>query len=171
MNTTLSPAKSPIVTVSVRGGVAGVARSNIPVNLIVEDWDCDEETAPDRYALKAEALAADDEAELIRQLELAPHGNAELSECDIDNLIQQLLRRRRQVAVIFCVADVKGIRPDLSDEQCWDVLERCMDQHDCEWGFTWSFITDIAQELFGDTPETDEEIAIPVQAVTSTLEE
>jgi hypothetical protein len=156
MTTAFAQTKTPIVTVSVRGGMADDARSNIPVNLVVEDWDCQDEATPKRFVLAAGALDADDEAELIRQLDLAPHGNADLSEPDIDNLIQELLRRQRQVAIIWCIADVKGVRPDLTDEQAFDVLERCIDQHDCEWGFTWTFIKDIAEDLFGDAPETDE---------------
>jgi hypothetical protein len=156
MITAIAPAITPIVTVSVRGGMADDARSNIPVNLIVEDWDCQDEATPKRFALAAGPLDADDEAELIRQLKLAPHGNADLSELDIDNLIQELLRRQRQVAVIWSIVDVKSVRPDLSDDQAFEVLQQCMNQHDCEWGFTWTFIKDVAQELFGDAPETDQ---------------
>jgi len=156
MNTTLAPTKTPIVTVSVRGGVADDVRSNIPVNLVVEDWECEHEVTPKRFALVPGALDADDEAELIRQLDLAPHGNADLSESEIDNLIQELLQRQRQVAVIWCCEDVKHVRPDLTDDQAWEVLQQCRNQHDCEWGFTWTFIEDIAQDLFGDAPDTDD---------------
>ena len=63
--------------------------------------------------------------------------------------------RQRQVAVIWCVADVQSVRPDLTEDQCWDVLQKCLDQHDSEWGFTWTFIKDIAADLFGLAPKTD----------------
>jgi hypothetical protein len=43
---------------------------------------------------------------------------------------------------------VRHVRPDLSDDQAWEVLGRCRDQHDCEWGFTWTFLKDVADELF-----------------------
>jgi hypothetical protein len=164
MNRTLAHANTPIVTVSIRGGLADDVRSNIPVNLIVEDWDCQDEDTPKRFPLVARTLDADDEAELIRQLHLAPHGNADLSEPDIDDLIRELLQRQRQVAVIFCCDDVKHVRPDLTDDQAWEVLQQCRDQHDCEYGFTWALIEDIAQDLFGDAPDTgeaDEEQPLP----------
>ena len=81
---------------------------------------------------------------------------AEQIESNIDNLIRELLQRQRQVAVIWCCDDVKSVRPDLTDDQCFDVLKQCRDQHDCQYGFTWTFIEDVAQNLFGDAPETDE---------------
>jgi hypothetical protein len=81
---------------------------------------------------------------------------SEPPELDIDNLIRELLQRQRQVAVIWGIEDVKGVRPDLSEEKCWEVLQTCVDQHDCQYGFTWTFIEDVAQDLFGDAPETDE---------------
>jgi hypothetical protein len=62
--------------------------------------------------------------------------------------IHQLLEQHRQVAVIWSIEDVRHVRPDLSDDQAWEVLGRCRDQHDCEWGFTWTFLKDVADELF-----------------------
>ena len=81
---------------------------------------------------------------------------AERIDSATDNLIRELLQRQRQVAVTWCIADVKHVRPDLTDDQAWEVLEECRDRHDCEWGFTWTFIGDVADELFGDAPDTDE---------------
>ena len=69
--------------------------------------------------------------------------------------IPALLAKHRQVAVTWCCEDVKHVRPDLSDDQCWEVLQQGIDQHDCEWGFTWTFIKDIAEEMFGEAPETN----------------
>lgn len=70
--------------------------------------------------------------------------------------VQQLLRQRREVAVVWCVDDVKGVRPDLTDDQAWEVLERCYDKHDCEWGFTWTYIQDVAGIMFPKQPSTEE---------------
>jgi hypothetical protein len=75
---------------------------------------------------------------------------------DVDNLIREHLQRQRQVAVIWCVADVKDVRPDLTDDQAWEVLQECRDQHDCEWGITWTFIKDVAANLFGKAPKPAE---------------
>ena len=62
--------------------------------------------------------------------------------------IHAVLAERRQVAVIWSVEDVEGIRPDLSGDQAWEVLQRCRDKHDCEYGFTWDYIRDVAGDLF-----------------------
>ena len=70
--------------------------------------------------------------------------------------IKQLLHARREVAIVWCIEDVKSVRPDLTDDQAWQVLERCDDQHDCEWGFTWSYIRDIAHIMFPEQPSTKE---------------
>lgn len=70
--------------------------------------------------------------------------------------IQQLLRQRRQVAVVWSVEDVQHVRPDLTDDQAWEVLERCRHKHDCEWGFTSNYIEDVADDLFSQQPSTKE---------------
>ena len=62
--------------------------------------------------------------------------------------IHALLEERRQVAVIWCVEDVQYVRPDLGDDQAWQVLQRCKRLHDCELGFTWLLIETVADDLF-----------------------
>jgi hypothetical protein len=66
------------------------------------------------------------------------------SEIDID----AVLAERRQVAVVWSIEDVRHVRPDLNKDQAWEVLVRCRDQHDCEYGFTWTFLEDVADDLF-----------------------
>jgi hypothetical protein len=74
-----------------------------------------------------------------------------------DFRIQEALTACRLIAVTWCIDDVKAIRPDLSDDQCWEVLERAKDQHDADYGITWTFLRDIAADLFDpDASETDE---------------
>jgi hypothetical protein len=62
--------------------------------------------------------------------------------------IHELLATRRQVAVIWCIEDVQGVRPDLGDDQAWTVLQQCRKVHDCEFGFTWLLIETVADDLF-----------------------
>lgn len=62
--------------------------------------------------------------------------------------VHDLLARRRQVAVIWSIEDVQSVRDDLSDDQAWEVLQECRHRHDCEYGFTWTLIEIIADELF-----------------------
>jgi len=73
----------------------------------------------------------------------------DLSEIDV----HELLGQRRQIAAIWGVEDVQGVRADLTDDQAWEVLQRCRDLHDCEWGFNWRTIEIVADDMF---PPTDE---------------
>jgi hypothetical protein len=72
-----------------------------------------------------------------------------------DLRIQEALTACGMIAVTWCIADVKGIRPDLMDDECWDVLQEAKDKHDADWGITWSFLQDIAAELFSPDASDD----------------
>lgn len=69
--------------------------------------------------------------------------------------IDAYLAKRRQIAVIWCVADVLEIRPGLSGNQAWEVLQTAKDQHDAGIGITWDVLETVAADLFGSAPETD----------------
>ncbi len=70
--------------------------------------------------------------------------------------IHELLAQRRLIAHIWGVEDVQEVRPDLSEDQCWEVLQ-FTDQHkDAELGINWFALEFAAEELFGDAPETNE---------------
>jgi hypothetical protein len=68
----------------------------------------------------------------------------QLSEIDVD----ELLAKRHQVAIVWCVEDVQQNRPDLNADQAWEVLQECRSQHDCDIGFTWEFIDIVAEQLY-----------------------
>lgn len=70
--------------------------------------------------------------------------------------IHRLLRTRRQVAVIWCIDDVKQVRPDLTDDQAWEVLQRCYDKHACDVGLTWTTIEMAADGMFPEPSSTKE---------------
>jgi len=53
---------------------------------------------------------------------------------------------------------VKHIRPDLTDDQAWEVLEQVGDKHDAEWGITWTTLETVADDLF---PEPTNERNLP----------
>jgi hypothetical protein len=76
---------------------------------------------------------------------------------DIDSYVLQLLAKQRKIAVIWYIEDVKGIRPNLTDEQAWELLQRASDSHDAENGITWTTLEAIADDLFGPSSETDED--------------
>jgi hypothetical protein len=71
---------------------------------------------------------------------------------DID--IDALLADRKQIALIWSIEDVQKVRPDLTDKQAWEVLQQVKSQHDATLGVTWETLEWVAQDLFGDTPET-----------------
>jgi predicted P-loop ATPase len=74
-----------------------------------------------------------------------------------DNIdIDAILAERRQIAIIWSIEDVKEKRPDLDEDQCWEVLKRCEKVHNYNYGFTWHLIESVAEFLFGDAPERED---------------
>jgi hypothetical protein len=73
-------------------------------------------------------------------------------EDDFDFDLVEALEEHRQVAVIWTTDHVRGIRPDLTDDQCWEVLKLCR----ARWGscqaIDWETIEKTAGELFGPKP-------------------
>jgi hypothetical protein len=69
--------------------------------------------------------------------------------------VHALLEQRREVTVIWCTEDVQAVRPDLTDDQAWEVLQRCSRAHDCNYGFTWDLIRFVADDLFV-APDTND---------------
>jgi hypothetical protein len=65
---------------------------------------------------------------------------------DLD--IDAYLAKRRQIAVLWSIENVKGVRPHLSDEQAWDVLQQVKDIHDAEWGICRTTLETVADDLF-----------------------
>lgn len=62
-----------------------------------------------------------------------------------------------KIAHVWCIDDVKGERPDLTEEQCKQVLEQVDQDLDSTVGITWDVIQDTAYSLFGPGPDTDPE--------------
>lgn len=71
--------------------------------------------------------------------------------------IHALLTGRRQIAAIWGIEDVQGIRPDLSDEQAWSVLQAVSRHLDSETGINWDVLAGQADTLFGASPEPADE--------------
>ena len=70
--------------------------------------------------------------------------------------IPELLTARRQIADIWSVEDVQSVRPDLTEDQAWDVLQNVDHYKDAERGINWLTLEMAAEQLFGYAPETDE---------------
>jgi hypothetical protein len=88
-------------------------------------------------------------------LEAAYEAGREDAKCEsID--IYDLLATRNQIAHFWAIDDVQYVRPDLNDDQAWQVLQTIDRRLDSEHGITWETIEIVADDLFGHGPETDE---------------
>ncbi len=72
---------------------------------------------------------------------------------DIDCDVHALLAKQKKIAIIWCIEDVRTLRPDLNNEQAWVVLKQVEDIHDAEWGINWTTLEQVADDLF---PESDD---------------
>ena len=52
------------------------------------------------------------------------------------------------IAIIWCIDDVKSIRPDLSDDECMEVLRYEDSKHDASMGVSWDTLEWNADYLF-----------------------
>jgi hypothetical protein len=75
---------------------------------------------------------------------------------DVNCFVHRLLARFGKVAPIWCIDDVKGIRPDLTDEQASEVLEEVGRKHDAEFGINWTTLECMADILFPETTDKKE---------------
>jgi hypothetical protein len=78
----------------------------------------------------------------------------DLETFDFNPFVHTLLALDRQIAAIWCIDDVKGIRPHLSDDQAWEVLKAVGDRHDASWGICWTTLEIVADDLFPQDPTT-----------------
>jgi hypothetical protein len=76
---------------------------------------------------------------------------SERSGIDID----ALLAKRQQIAAIWSIEDVQQNRPDLSDDDAWEVLQAVKHDHDCNYGITWQTLDMAARHLFPEPPAAE----------------
>ena len=57
--------------------------------------------------------------------------------------------KSREIAIIWGIGDVLAVRPDLSDDQCMEVLANVHQNQDAERGVNWDVISDAAENMFG----------------------
>jgi hypothetical protein len=95
----------------------------------------------------AEALLAEKKAKmLVAALNLTGGGRVELPQP------WTILQERRQIATIWSVDDVRQVRPDLTEDQAWEVLQRVDRSHDCEYGINWHTLRMAAADMFPKNP-------------------
>ena len=54
----------------------------------------------------------------------------------------------RSIFIEWCVEDVQEVRPDLNDEQAYEVLKFVKDKHDATLGITWDTLDYAADYLY-----------------------
>lgn len=68
--------------------------------------------------------------------------------------IHERLAARHQIAHIWSIEDVQLLRPDLTDEQAWEILQAVKHQCDACVGINWDVISQIAHDLYAPSPTT-----------------
>lgn len=71
----------------------------------------------------------------------------EYKEAALD--LHNLLAEQRLIAAVWSVPDVLEVRPDLSEDQAWEVLQRCQGEHDRRIGICRQVVARTADALFG----------------------
>jgi hypothetical protein len=71
---------------------------------------------------------------------------------DVNRHVHELLAKHHSIAAIWHIDDVKGIRPHLTDDQAWEILEEVGRKHDAEYGITWLTLEIFADDLFPKCP-------------------
>ena len=61
------------------------------------------------------------------------------------------------IAIVWSISDVKEQRPDLSDDECMEVLEYQERKHDASMGVSWDTLEWCAEHLFPIDKENDNE--------------
>ena len=98
------------------------------------------------------SLGDDEAAEVMQQIIEAAATAPPKAEIDI----HALLAERREIAVIWGIEVVQEIRPDLTDDQCWEVLQASKGYHEETISINSSVLECHAKLLFGSAPDTDE---------------
>ena len=63
--------------------------------------------------------------------------------------IEALLNSFRMIGSTWCVKDVHEVRPDLNDEQAFQVLTFAQGTHDATLGISWEILEQASETLFG----------------------
>ena len=101
-------------------------------------------TANTPAAKQPQTLAAQAEA-LLDRLSDADLASETFS---VNGFVHRLLAHFKQIAAIWSIDDVQGIRPDFTADQAWEVLEEVGEKHDAELGISWATLEIIADEMF-----------------------
>ncbi len=62
--------------------------------------------------------------------------------------LHEMMQEERVIGLLWNIDDVRSLRPDLTDDQAWSVLQ-CVDRRkDATLGITWDTLSWAADDLF-----------------------
>ena len=100
---------------------------------------CERLTAPGHCSSNLSASEFHELADFIFDLDDA-------TEDAID--IHAELKKQQKIAAIWVTDDVKEVRPDLTEDQCWEVLQKVDHKHDAAQGINWMVLEFWANDMF-----------------------
>jgi hypothetical protein len=56
------------------------------------------------------------------------------------NEVVRQMAKEHKIMVVWSAEDVSAVRPDLTEEQCWNVLQAASRDHDGEYGINWKVL-------------------------------
>lgn len=59
-----------------------------------------------------------------------------------------VLKTEDSISIEWCIDDVREVRPDLNDDQAFEVLEYVKDKHDATLGISWDTLEHAADYLY-----------------------
>jgi hypothetical protein len=80
--------------------------------------------------------------------------------------VPELLARSRSIALIWTIEDVRKVRPDLTEDQAWEVLEHARRVYDPGQGLTTGRLRDHVLGLFGPAPTPSPALKAALECVT-----
>ena len=89
---------------------------------------------------------------------------SELDESEID--IHELLHENRMIGHFYCIDDVLNLRPDLSFDQAWQILQT-MEKSVAltpESGLSWDGIRNTADSLFPSTTAYEGKVTVSIES-------
>lgn len=78
---------------------------------------------------------------------------------------------KKQIAIIWSVVDVQGLRPDLTDEQAMEVLKSAKSKHDADIGVNWDTLRIVADSLYPKDSSNEEESKHPYPSGMTFIED
>ena len=70
------------------------------------------------------------------------------------NLMRKYAQELNLLISVWNIEDIQQVRPDLNDEQAWEVLQLAERRHDAEHGINWDILSIHADDLYPEPEET-----------------